>query len=125
MHRCHVVALRLHGLHVFCQSTNRFRRRSNSKHLMAVAPLAAHLDISMQDLILARMALMQSAGQLEEDTPYLVLLHLLAGALVFPDYGSKVSVFAKLHNYVDSCRLTVNDAVLARYNTLTSSMRTI
>ena len=62
------------------------------------------------------MALVQGACKLKEDAPYLVLLHLFAGALVLADHSSKVAVLAKFHDDIDRRGLAVDDAILSKRN---------
>lgn len=68
----------------------------------------------MEDLVLAVMAFVKRAGELKEDAPDLVFLHLFARPLVLADDGGEISVLAKLHDDEDGGALAVDDPVLQR-----------
>jgi hypothetical protein len=69
--------------------------------LVCAAQCVAHLDVAMENLVLARVALMHSASKLEENAPNLVLFHLLSRTFVLSDDSSEIAVFAKFHDDVN------------------------
>jgi hypothetical protein len=82
-----------------------------------------HLDVAVQNLVLSGVALMQSASELEENAPNLMLFHLLARALVLADDSSEISVFAKFHDDINCGCLAVDDAVLSKRHIMFQQMK--